>query len=372
MQHSCILVDSNLHLPNKFLKNIMNSKIKITSTLKTISVSFLIVFSVSSCAENESNDNIKPALVSEGVESELKSFKVTEEDLLKSGWKLVKDAKSPLISKKANEHFSAQNNTTTFTEQRFKLTADHLDQLGYNVNDSRRIKEKFMLKGILTDGINFNPGLKVAGVSSQPDGDAYVLLGKPSIKVLDDNLQMPDEVYTTYVENNTNKDAIIKKKYTYKQGYQTSWQRTISGSLSLSATCSIGIPIADVEVSTSVTVGGETTNGTNTSTEKTIEDEIEVPVPAHSRIKVAIVTKISRSTVNYSVPMSVRGGCMANFYKPVEGHYFHYFPASGIDNDGKGNNGLTNGELTSEAGKAESVNRVETKIFLSEPELLKI
>lgn len=372
MQHSCILLDSNLHLSDKFLKNIMNSKIKITSTLKTISMSLFIVFYASSCAENENNDDTKPLSVSEGNEGELKRLKVSEEDLLKSGWKLIKDVKSPFMSKNTNEYSNAQKNTATFTEQRFNLTADHLQQLGYNVNSPKSIIEKFIFKGVRPDGLKFNSGLKVDGVSYQADGDAYVLLGKPSIKVLDDNLQMPDEVYTTYVENNTNKPATLKKKYTYKQGYQTSWQRTISGSLSVNATCSIGIPMAGAELSTSVTVGGETTNGTNTSTEKTIEDEVEVKVPAHSRKKVAIVTKIRKSTVNYSVPISVRGGCMANFPKSVDGHYFHYFNAAGINNDGKGNNGLTNGGLRSEAGKAESMNRVETKILISEPEALKI
>ncbi|PTT32390.1 hypothetical protein DBR28_15270 [Chryseobacterium sp. HMWF028] len=364
--------NANLHLPDKFFKNIMNNKIKITSTLKTISVSFLIVFYVSSCAENESNDNIKPASVSEGNEAGLKSLKVSEEDLLKSGWKLVKDAKSPFMSKNTDERFNAQKNTATFAEQRFTLTAKHLEQLGYSVNSPKSIIEKFIFKGVRPDGLKFNSGLKVDGVSYQADGDAYVLLGKPSIKLIDDNLQMPDEVYITYVENNTNEAAVLKKKYTYKQGHHISWQRTISGSLSVSASCSIEIPMAGAEVSTSVTIGGETTNGSDTSTEKTIESEVEVPVPANSKVKVAIVTKISKSSVNYSVPMSVYGNCVANFPKSVDGHYFHYFSAAGINNNGDRNNGLTNGELTSEAGKAESMSRVETKILISKPEVLKI
>ncbi|WP_137906134.1 hypothetical protein [Chryseobacterium sp. 2VB] len=60
-------------------------------------MSLFIVFYASSCAENENNDDTKPLSVSEDNEGELKRLKVSEEDLLKSGWKLIKDVKSPFM-----------------------------------------------------------------------------------------------------------------------------------------------------------------------------------------------------------------------------------------------------------------------------------
>lgn len=347
----------------------MNNKVKIRNTLKTISAGFLIAFYVSSCTENDNIDETKPISASEDIGAGLKSSKISEADLLKAGWTVVKDIKS---SFSANNEDAYSKNATTSEEQKFKLTAQHLSQLGYDVNNPKAILEKFIFRDIRPDGVNFNSELKVGDVSNQETGDAHVLLGKPSIEVVSEDFQMPDEAYVTDIINNGDKEVPLTKKYTYKQGYKTTWQRKVSGSLKVGAKLSIGIPTGFYkgEVSTEVTVGGETTDGTETSTEKTIEDAITVPVPAHSKVKVAIITKITKSTVKYSVPMSIMGSAWTNYYTRVDNHYFWGLPASGVDNSGFSNYGLTHGNLTSEAGEAASVASVETKIIISKPESL--
>nr|WP_315033039.1 ETX/MTX2 family pore-forming toxin [uncultured Chryseobacterium sp.] len=347
----------------------MNNKIIIQSSLKTIISGFLVVLSVSSCTNNDNMDAI-PNSTSENLGAGLKRSNLSEADLLKAGWTIVKEIKSPLLE---NTTASSQKNATTSAEQKFNLTAQHLDQLGYDVSNPQTILEKFIYNGIRPDGVNFNSGLKVGSVSSQQTGDAYVLLGQATTSVQSKDFQMPDEVYVSDVVNDTDKEATFSKKYTYKQGYKTTWQRKISGSLKLGAKVSIGLP-ADLikgEVSTEVTVGGETTDGTEASAEKTIEDNISVVVPARSKVQVAITTKITKTTVSYSVPMSIMGSAYANYYQKVNDHYFWGHPASGIDNSGKGNFGLTKGKLTSEAGEAAKIASVETKVLLKKAEPIK-
>lgn len=347
----------------------MNKKVKIKNTLKTISAGFLIAFYVSSCTENDNIDDTKPISATEAIGAGLKSSKISEADLLKAGWTVVKDIKS---SFSANNEDAYSKNGAISEEQKFKLTAQHLSQLGYDVNNPKAILEKFIFRDIRPSGVNFNSELKVGDVSKQETGDAHVLLGKPSIEVVSKDFQMPDEAYVTEVINNGDKETTLTKKYTYKQGYKTTWQCKVNGSLKVGAKLSIGIPgdFFKGEVSTEVTVGGETTDGTETSTEKTIEDAIQVPVPAHSKVKVAIITKITKSTVKYSVPMSIKGIAWANYYTRVDNHYFWGLPASGIDNSSFSNYGLTHGNLTSESGEAASIVSVETKIIISKAEPL--
>lgn len=341
----------------------MNNKTKIRRAFKTIIVGFLITFYFSSCTEND-EIGTKPTSTSEKSITEFKKSDLTEADLLKAGWTIAKQISTP--SSVENSNVYSQKGATTTGEQKFKLTADHLNQLGYDTGNPKSILEKFIYGGIRPDGVNFNSDLKVGSVSNQETGDAYVLLGQATTQVLSKDFQMPDNVYVTDVVNNSNQKATITKKYTYKEGFKTTWQRKVNGSFKLGAKISIGLPADFIkgEVSTEVTVGGERTDGTEDSNEKTIEDAITVEVPARSKVQVAVTTKITKTTVSYSVPMSVMGSSFANYYQKVNGHFFWKNPASGIDNDGKSNFGLTKGKLTAEAGEAAKVSSVETKVLI--------
>lgn len=352
----------------------MKNKNEIRGALRILVAGTFLVLYVSSCKENDNLDYTKPTLTSEDLKRGLKSSTITEADLLKSGWTLVKDIKSPFYTENTDGRpKTGQKNGATSGDQEISLTANHLSQLGYDVSNPKTILEGFVYGSIRPDGVNFNSQLKVGSVSDQQTGNAYVLLGSPSIKVLSDDLEMPDEVYVSEVENNSAETITLSKKYTYKQGYKTTWQRKVSGSLKIGAKVTIGLP-ADVvkgEVSTEITVGGETTDGTEDSTEKSIEDAVSVPVPPHSKVKVVIMTKIKKTTVNYSVPMSVKGRAWANYYKTVNGHYFWGLPASGIDSDGTSSYKLTHGKLTAESGEVSKISNVETKTFIGPSEPLK-
>lgn len=127
----------------------------------------------------------------------------------------------------------------------------------------------------------------------------------------------PDDVFTTIAANQGDTEAELTVKYSYKDGYKTSWQRKVSGSFKIGAKAEIKVPlVAKGEVSTEVLVGGDTTDGTENSHETTKESSYKVKVPPHSEVEV------KTTTIDYTISFSLTGSVRTNYNPTVDGHYF--------------------------------------------------
>lgn len=329
---------------------------KITIFLKTLVI--LPILMLSSC-QNEATQLLQDS----NSTTDQKTGSPTEEELLKQGWKLVQVIKPDIPLSKTST--SAESSVP----DPIPLTQAHLKDLGYDINFApgrNSIKGAFAIDDIVPDGIWFNSGLLVDGntdnYAGSHDPDAKIILGTPQLSNQEES-SLPDDVYTTIATNNSDKETEITVKYTYKEGYKSTWQRKVSGSFKLGI--KVGFKFADTvsgEVSSEITVGGETTDGTENSNETTKESAYKVTVPAHSQVKVNVFTKMRNTTVKYTIPYSISGLVRTNFYKPVQGHYFH---AMDITQYPKFKPTITN-----EMGSTKVIKYLEVHVVNSQPEKL--
>jgi len=100
---------------------------------------------------------------------------------------------------------------------------------------------------------------------------------------------------------NSDTEAQLTVKYSYKEGYKKTWQRKVLGSFKIGAKAEVKVPlVAKGEISTEVVVGGETVNGEENSHETTKESSYTVKVPPHSEVEVKAFTKIRTTTIDYT------------------------------------------------------------------------
>lgn len=279
-------------------------------------------------------------------------------ELIKKGWKVVK-----VIQLDQKSHTTKHSNES----KEISLTDAHLKDLGYDIKsngDKHNLKKAFSYKDEIADGIWFNSNLSVDANKDNYAGtkpDAKIKLGKPQISNKQDG-DMPDEVFETEAVNQSNSETELTVKYGYKQGYKTSWQRKVSGTLKVGAKVGIDFAIAKAEISTEVTVGGEKAHGEDTSNEKSIESSYKVKVPARSKVRVKVFTHMKYTSAEYTVPYSLSGTVRTNFKKKVDGHYFW---ANDIINYPSFKPNIKN-----ESGATKVVNYIEVKVLNSPAEKL--
>lgn len=314
----------------------------------------LLMFSVS-CSRDEVsaiNDD------SEKVNySELNKSQMTEAEMLQQGWKIVDEFKLP-----GNNNLGASYSSPN-EEREIPFKANHLKDMGYDVSYSgerTRLKNVFAYSGQVPDGIIFNPDLSVDGDvrNTAPNPNVSIVLGTPEVTIKTDGADLPDNAYTTEAINNGDRESEITVTYSYKKGYSTSWKRTVSGSFEVAASVSVDIPlVAKASASTKVVVGGDTTEGTENSEEITETSSYKTIVPAHSKKTISVLTKLKGSSVEYFVPMKLKGRLQANFPSPVDGHYYWAFPIESFPDF------LTN--IHGESGIVKSVSNVSVTVMES-------
>ncbi|MCL7987032.1 aerolysin family beta-barrel pore-forming toxin [Sphingobacterium sp. lm-10] len=278
------------------------------------------------------------------------------DEMIKDGWKLVDTYKATPAT---NQRWAFNQNLTSRVEQeKLPITYNLLKDMGYDIytrRDLARLKIKTLLEGKRPDGLSFSSNLTTEG-SSHPTAlermgleGIYIKLYPPQLEILESSIGQPDEIFRVTAYNSSNQESTSEVDYSYKTGYKTTWQKQVNGSLKVGVKAEIGVPmLSKFETNAEVTIGKVNTDGGENSTETTRSSKYKATVPAHSKKTLVVITKRAKSSVRYTVQMSVFGSVGANYPVPVARHgvpgwhYFHGFSADTFFLPPKSEQGVVN------------------------------
>ncbi|MCQ9637188.1 hypothetical protein MP477_19755 [Chryseobacterium sp. WG23] len=248
----------------------------------------------------------------------------TEKELLARGWTLVKEIDlMPDLKKSLKISTSAKSMEQS--DIKIPFTEKFLSQMGWDLSDTNNGRAEIQeiikqLKSLTPGGENPNPdavlftrdfALNRKNIKEEKNwwkADTYVKLGKPELVANPNQLELPDEVFSTEVMNSSNEDSEITVTYSYKTGYKYTWNTKYSGSLKTSVTYKAGVPLVlEGQVTVEWIVGGEKSWGEDTTNEKTLTSSYKTKIPANSKKSIKVFTKMQSSEVNYTVPITVNG-----------------------------------------------------------------
>ncbi|MCS4300604.1 aerolysin family beta-barrel pore-forming toxin [Chryseobacterium sp. BIGb0232] len=276
----------------------------------------ITVLSIVSCSRADSTS------ILENEKSTTPNNSITEKELLAQGWTIVKEIN--LIPELKNR---AKTSARSMEQSDIKVpfTEKYLSQMGWDLSDTDngRKEQQEVIKQLKSltpggsypdpNGVLFTRDFALGRKNIKEEknwwkADTYVLLGKPELVAKPNQLELPDEVFSTEVTNASNEDSEITVTYSYKTGYKYTWNTKFSGSLKIGSTLSFGIPLtAKGETTVEIMVGGEKSWGEDTTNEKTLTSSYKTKVPANSKKSIKVFTKMQGSEVNYTVPITING-----------------------------------------------------------------
>lgn len=288
---------------------------------------------------------------------------MTEAEMLQKGWKIVKEHDLSInkirIIGKAPEASSKE----------IPLTQNHLKQLGYDISIPSKKRDLLSIfdADINATGLGFTPDLIIGNPRPigrpEKDPNVFISVGIPQVTQDADGIDLPDEISSKEFinPNDTPAEYTYTYTYTYKEGYRTTWQNKVNGSLKIGASAEISIPlIAGGEVTSEIMIGGEHTKGEDNTTERTVSDTYKTIIAPHSKKTITILRKSKESSIKYFVPIQLKG------YMYME---YAFFPTIYAFEDIEKYTKFTS-KSTGTAGIAKSINHTKCTIMESKAEKL--